>query len=211
VVIVAASKKQAVSRMSELRRLGQKAFGENYVQEALAKMEQLQDLDIEWHFIGPLQSNKSRPVAERFDWMQSADRPKILKRLSQQRPPDLPPLNVCIEVNIDREPQKSGVLPEQALELAELAAELPGIHLRGLMAIPLPPGSHHDPSDSYRRVRDLFEELRGQGIPMDTLSMGMSGDLEKAIMHGSTMVRIGTDLLGPRPEDHPEPSDEVDE
>jgi pyridoxal phosphate enzyme (YggS family) len=199
VTLLAVSKKHPAGRVRDLHALGQRSFGENYVQEALAKQAQLEDLDIEWHFIGPLQSNKTREAAGHFDWVQSADREKIVRRLAAQRPADLPMLNVCIEVNIDREPQKSGVLPEDVAALAHLAQELPRVRLRGLMAIPRMADDSHDPGDSYRRMRDLYGDLLEAGIEMDTLSMGMSADLESAIAHGSTMVRIGTDLLGPRP------------
>ena len=199
--LLAVSKKHSAARIRQLYGLGQRAFGENYAQEALAKQDQLSDLDIEWHFIGPMQSNKTREVAGHFDWVQSADREKVLRRLSDQRPADAPPLNVCIQVNIDREPQKAGVLPEETAPLAEFAASLPGLRLRGLMAIPLAASPGHDPTDSYRRMRELFETLRAGGIVLDTLSMGMSADLEQAIGQGSTMVRIGTDLLGPRTAD----------
>jgi len=199
--LLAVSKKHTADRIRDLHALGQGAFGENYVQEALAKQALLPDLDIEWHFIGPLQSNKTREAAEHFDWVQSADREKILRRLSAQRPADLPKLNVCIQVNIDREPQKAGALPEETAALARLARELPNISLRGLMTIPHIAGEHHDPSDSYRRMRELYAQMLDAGIEMDTLSMGMSDDLASAIAHGSTMVRVGTDLLGPRPAD----------
>jgi len=199
--LLAVSKRQPPERIRALNALGQRSFGENYVQEALAKQGQLGDLDIEWHFIGPLQSNKTREAAEHFDWVQSADREKILRRLSAQRPPGLPKLNVCIQVNIDREPQKAGVLPENAADLADLARGLPGLRLRGLMAIPRMGAEAYDTADSYRRMRELFVELLESGNEMDTLSMGMSADLESAIENGSTMVRIGTDLLGPRPAD----------
>ena len=199
VTLLAVSKKHSAGRIRDLHALGQRSFGENYVQEALAKREELRDLDIEWHFIGPLQSNKTREAAGHFDWVQSADREKIVRRLSAQRPAELPALNVCIEVNIDREPQKSGVLPEDTAALAHLVQELPRIRLRGLMAIPRMADDDHDPGDSYRHMQQLYGELLGSGIDMDTLSMGMSADLESAIANGSTLVRVGTDLLGPRP------------
>jgi pyridoxal phosphate enzyme (YggS family) len=197
--ILAVSKQHPAERIRALHGLGQRAFGENYVQEALAKQARLQDLDLEWHFIGPLQSNKTREVAMHFDWVQSVDRQKVLRRLSEQRPGDLPALSVCIQVNIDREPQKAGVLPESAEELARMAMELPGLRLRGLMSIPHIGSDDFDPGDSYQRMNAMFRSLRAAGLEMDTLSMGMSADLEQAIMHGSTMIRIGTDLLGPRP------------
>jgi pyridoxal phosphate enzyme (YggS family) len=199
VTILAVSKKHSAGRIRSLHGLGQTAFGENYVQEALAKQSQLQDLAIEWHFIGPLQSNKTREVSAHFSWVQSADRIKTIRRLSEQRPGHLPPLNLCIQVNIDREPQKAGVLPEAAGDLARFAADQPGLRLRGLMAIPRMGSEDYDPTDSYRRMRELFRQMQDAGIEMDTLSMGMSADLEPAILQGSTMVRIGTDLLGPRP------------
>jgi len=201
VTILAVSKKHPASRIRQLCGYGQAAFGENYVQEALGKQVQLADLPIEWHFIGPLQSNKTREVAAHFAWVQSVERPKTLRRLSEQRPAELPALNVCIQVNIDREPQKAGVMPEEAGELALLAANQPNIRLRGLMTIPRIAGEDHDPTDSYRRMHQLYRQLQEAGIGMDTLSMGMSGDLEQAILQGSTMVRVGTDLLGPRPDD----------
>ena len=166
-------------------------------------MNDLQDLAIEWHFIGPLQSNKTREVAAHFDWVQSVDREKILRRLSEQRPESLPALNICIQVNIDREPQKAGAMPEHAGELARLVQSLPGLLLRGLMAIPQAAGQEHDPGPSLARMAELFAALRSTELDMDTLSMGMSADLEQAIMHGSTMIRVGTGLLGPRP--GPEP------
>lgn len=198
--MLAVSKRHTVAKIEALHALGQTRFGENYVQEALDKMTQTGGLAIEWHFIGPMQSNKTREVAGHFQWVHSVDRWKIARRLSDQRPDGLPPLNVCLQVNIDREPQKAGVAPEQAAELARQCAELSGIRLRGLMCIPLPPSEDHDPASSYERMLTLFTELKSAGLNLDTLSMGMSADLESAIMHGSTMVRVGTDLFGPRPE-----------
>ncbi|HET6592520.1 MAG TPA: YggS family pyridoxal phosphate-dependent enzyme [Xanthomonadales bacterium] len=203
ITILAVSKKHSADRIRALHALGQPAFGENYVQEALAKQAQLADLDIEWHFIGPLQSNKTREAAAHFAWVQSVDRAKVARRLSEQRPAGLPALNVCLQINIDREPRKAGVLPEDAAELAQLTSDLPNVRLRGLMAIPRMGSEDHDPGDSYRRMNELFNRLRSAGFAMDTLSMGMSADLEAAILEGSTMVRIGTDLLGVRPEDGP--------
>lgn len=197
--MLAVSKKHAADRIRALYALDQTRFGENYVQEALEKMNQLEALAIEWHFIGPMQSNKTREVAEHFQWVHSVDRWKIARRLSDQRPDGMPPLNVCLQVNIDREPQKAGVSPEQAVDLARQCAELSGIRLRGLMCIPRPPSEDHDPADSYERMLKLFNTLKTAGLDLDTLSMGMSADLESAIMHGSTMVRVGTDLFGPRP------------
>jgi len=201
VTVLAVSKQHPARRIRALHGLGQTAFGENYVQEALAKQSQLADLAIEWHFIGPLQSNKTREVSAHFAWVQSADRNKIVRRLSEQRPAHLPRLNLCIQVNIDREPQKAGVLPEAAGDLARFTQGFPNLRLRGLMSIPRMGSDEYDPTDSYRRMHELFGQLRDAGIEMDTLSMGMSADLEPAILQGSTMVRIGTDLLGPRPAD----------
>jgi pyridoxal phosphate enzyme (YggS family) len=200
ITILAVSKKHPAMKIRDLYALGQRAFGENYVQEALAKQAQLDTLEIEWHFIGPLQSNKTREAAIHFAWVQSVDRAKIARRLAEQRPGQLPALNLCIQVNIDQEPQKAGVLPEDAGELARLIQTLPNVRLRGLMAIPRMGSKTYDPSNSYRRMHELFRRLRDSGIDMDTLSMGMSADLEQAILQGSTMLRIGTDLLGPRPD-----------
>jgi len=200
IAILAVSKKHPVELIHALFELGQSSFGENYVQEACAKMEQLPRADIEWHFIGPLQSNKTREVAQHFQWVQSVDRVKILHRLSSQRPASEPDLNICIQVNIDREPQKAGIMPEQVKEFVHAALDLPKLRLRGLMTIPQAASTLHDPSESYMRMEALYLELIEDGTDLDTLSMGMSGDLEAAIMHGSTMIRIGTDLFGPRPD-----------
>jgi pyridoxal phosphate enzyme (YggS family) len=200
VAILAVSKKHPVERIEALNQLGQASFGENYVQEALAKIEYFRSKEICWHFIGPLQSNKTREVAQNFQWVQSVDRIKILRRLSSQRPANLADLNVCIQVNIDREPQKAGVLPEQVGELVDATLSLTGLRLRGLMAIPKAASGLNDPAASYARMNNLFQGLSNGGVELDTLSMGMSADLEAAIMHGSTMVRIGTDLFGPRPD-----------
>ena len=198
VSVVAVSKRHPAARIGDLYELGQRLFGENYVQEALAKQAELRDKNIEWHFIGPLQSNKTREVAQHFHWVQSADRVKTLRRLSDQRPSNLPALNVCIQVNIDTEEQKSGVLPEQVPEMAQYASRLKNLRLRGLMAIPRLAAPGRDVSESYRRMRALYDQLIGDGFQLDTLSMGMSADLEIAIIEGSTMVRVGTDLLGSR-------------
>ncbi|WP_206951206.1 YggS family pyridoxal phosphate-dependent enzyme [Trinickia acidisoli] len=179
---------------------GQRAFGENYVQESLAKIEALADLraQIEWHFIGPLQSNKTRPVAEHFDWVHSVDRLKIAQRLSEQRPDALPPLNVCLQVNVSGEASKSGVAPEDASMLAREIAALPKLRLRGLMSIPEPAADPAAQREPHRTVRQLYETLHAQGLTLDTLSMGMSGDLEAAILEGATIVRIGTAIFGKR-------------
>jgi len=197
--VVAVSKTVPATRLREIFACGQSVFGESYVQEALAKQGQLADLPIEWHFIGPLQSNKTRPVAERFAWVHGVDRLRIAERLNAQRPADLPPLNVCIQVNIDREPTKSGVMPEELTQLALAVAQLPKLQLRGLMAIPAPSDTLAAQRDSFRRLRALFEQLRAEGLPLDTLSMGMSGDLEAAVLEGATLVRVGTAIFGARP------------
>ncbi|ABE29018.1 hypothetical protein DR64_1657 [Paraburkholderia xenovorans LB400] len=179
---------------------GQRAFGENYVQEAITKIEALADLraTIEWHFIGPLQSNKTRPVAEHFDWVHSVDRLKIAQRLSEQRPDNLPPLNVCLQVNISGEASKSGVGIAEAAQVAQAIAALPKLKLRGLMAIPEPAGSIDEQRVPHRQLRELFERLRDGGLALDTLSMGMSSDLEAAVLEGATIVRVGTAIFGAR-------------
>ncbi|MGK0673748.1 MAG: YggS family pyridoxal phosphate-dependent enzyme [Halothiobacillaceae bacterium] len=197
--LVAVSKTVPAARLRKVFACGQRAFGESYVQEALAKQEALADLPIEWHFIGSLQSNKTRPVAERFAWVHSVDRLRIAERLSAQRPADLPPLNVCLQVNIDRETTKSGVAPEDVSDLAQAVARLPRLALRGLMAIPAPTSDPLKQRDSFRHLRALCERLRAEGLPLDTLSMGMSEDLEAAVLEGATLVRVGSAIFGARP------------
>jgi len=199
ITVLAASKGQTASRMAQLYQLGVHRFGENYLQEARGKQRDLAKLPIEWHFIGPVQSNKTLPIALHFDWLQSLARVKILRRLAAQRPSDLPPLNVLLEINIDREPQKSGMLPEQLPELTALIDEFPNIRLRGLMAIPKADAEPDQRRAAYDAMKQLYDELAGSRHGIDTLSMGMSDDLELAIECGSTMVRIGSALLGPRP------------
>ena len=198
ITVLAVSKRHPAARIRQLHKLGLSVFGENYVREAVEKQAQLEDLDLQWHFIGPVQSNKTRELAQYFDWVQSADREKVLRRLSAQRPESLPKLNICIQVNIDRDEQKAGVLPENLEELAHFALGSPNLRLRGLMAIPQQASAHHDPALSYGKMNDLFRSLVSSGISLDTLSMGMSADLEQAIMQGSTMLRIGTGLFGAR-------------
>ncbi len=197
--LLAVSKQQPAEKIRSLYSAGQRDFGENYVREALQKQLQLADLDICWHFIGPLQSNKTREVAENFSWVQSVDREKLLRRLSAQRPETLPPLNVCLQVNVDAEPQKAGAAVADVPGLARLASSLRGLRLRGLMAIPALLRDGRTNPDSLARVAKLYHALRAEGLPLDTLSMGMSADLEVAIQQGSTLVRIGTDLFGARP------------
>lgn len=177
---------------------GQRAFGESYTQEALAKISALPDLDLEWHFIGPLQSNKTKPIAEHFVWVHGVDRAKIAQRLSEQRPADLPPLNICLQVNVSGEASKSGVTPAEIAALAREVATLPHIKLRGLMAIPAPTEDAAQQRAAFRAVRELFEQLNAQGFALDTLSMGMSSDLEAAIQEGATIVRVGSAIFGER-------------
>lgn len=196
--LLAVSKRQTVAAIRQLHAAGQVAFAENYVQEALEKQAQLQDFGLEWHFIGPVQSNKTQEIANTFNWVQSVDREKIASRLSWQRPTGMPKLNVCIQVNIDREDQKSGARPEDVLQLARLTSRLPGLELRGLMAIPRASNTPDQTVESFRDMKRLFDQLQKECPAADTLSMGMSADLELAVLAGSTMVRIGTDLFGPR-------------
>jgi pyridoxal phosphate enzyme (YggS family) len=198
VSLLAVSKRHSPDKIRTFNSLGITSFGENLLQEALEKQKHLTSLELEWHFIGTVQSNKTRSIAENFHWAQSVDRQKILNRLSSQRPDTLGPLNICLQVNIDREPQKAGASPGEILQLAALAEDLGNIRLRGLMAIPRVTRKPAKQHDSFKRVKNLFDELKTAGHEVDTLSMGMSSDLEIAIAEGSTMVRIGTDLLGKR-------------
>jgi pyridoxal phosphate enzyme (YggS family) len=198
VSLLAVSKWHPAEKIVELSKLGVLSFGENHLQEALQKQRELANLDLQWHFIGTLQSNKTRAIAEHFQWVQSVDRQKTLKRLSDQRPANLEPLNVCLQVNIDLEPQKAGAMPDEILQLAEFARGLGNIKLRGLMSIPRVTTDLSAQHESFRKVKALFESLRLAGHDIDTLSMGMSSDLEIAIAEGSTMVRVGTDLFGKR-------------
>ncbi|WP_046166951.1 YggS family pyridoxal phosphate-dependent enzyme [Chromobacterium vaccinii] len=181
---------------------GQRAFGENYVQELQQKCEALAGLDIEWHFIGPLQSNKTRVVAERAHWAHSIDRLKIAERLSAQRPDVLPPLNVCVQVNVSGEDSKSGCAPEEAAALARAAAALPGLRLRGLMCIPEPTQDAARLAAQFARLRGLLRQLNAEGLALDTLSMGMSADLEAAVAEGATLVRVGSAIFGQRDYQH---------
>ncbi len=199
VSLLAVSKTWPAASLRDAAAAGQTAFGENYVQEALGKITALDGLGLEWHFIGPLQSNKTRSVAENFDWVHSVDRLKIAERLAAQRPPQRPPLNLCLQVNVSGEDSKSGCAPGEAPGLAAAIGQLPGVTLKGLMAIP-------EPSDDVALQRRRFAMLRGlldainaaQGTTLDTLSMGMSDDLEAAIMEGATIVRVGTAIFGQR-------------
>ena len=196
--MLAVSKWHPAEKITALNKLGVLSFGENHVQEALQKQRILADLEIQWHFIGTLQSNKTRAIAENFQWVQSVDRQKTLERLAVQRPGSMGPLNVCLQVNIDLEPQKAGAQPEEVSRLAALARGLENIKLRGLMAIPRVSTDPAEQHASFHKVKALFETLKKEGHDIDTLSMGMSSDLEIAISEGSTMVRIGTDLFGDR-------------
>lgn len=198
VALLAVSKTRSANEVSQAYECGLTRFGENYLQEALDKQVELTDLPLEWHFIGPIQSNKTRSIAENFDWVHSLDRAKIAQRLSHQRPAELPPLQVCIQVNIDDENTKSGVHPDELFALADIIKELPQLHLRGLMCIPAPADTLEAQRQPLRQLRALYDELNSQGHALDTLSMGMSDDLEAAIYEGSTLVRIGTALFGPR-------------
>lgn len=200
VTLLAVSKTFPAVTVRDAFHAGQRWFGENYVQEALDKIAELADLraQITWHLIGPLQSNKTRVVAEHFDWVQSVDRLKIAQRLSEQRPAHLPPLQVCIQVNTSGEDSKSGVAPSEALALAQAVAALPRLQLRGVMALPAPSPDPALQAAALAQVRVVFEQLRAAGLPLDVLSMGMSADLEAAVAQGSTMVRVGTALFGQR-------------
>ncbi|MCA1977834.1 MAG: YggS family pyridoxal phosphate-dependent enzyme [Thiobacillus sp.] len=202
VQLLAVSKTFPAAAVRAMAACGQRAFGENYVQEALEKMAALADLPLEWHFIGPLQSNKTRLVAENFAWVHSVDRLKIAERLSAQRPPGLPPLSVCIEVNVSGEASKGGVAPAGLPVLAAAVGSLPGLKLRGLMAIPAPSDNPVSQRAAFHRVRVLFDDLVARGHALDTLSMGMSADLEAAILEGATLVRVGTALFGSRNPQH---------
>jgi pyridoxal phosphate enzyme (YggS family) len=196
--LLAVSKTFPATAIREAWEAGQRCFGESYVQEAVAKMDSLADLPIEWHFIGPLQSNKTRAVAERFQWVHGVERLKIAQRLSQQRPGWLPPLQVCIQVNVSGEASKHGVPPGEALDLARRVAGLPNLRLRGFMAIPEPSPDPAIRLARFRCLADLLGQARGAGLELDTLSMGMSADLETAIAAGSTLVRVGTAIFGTR-------------
>jgi pyridoxal phosphate enzyme (YggS family) len=198
VTLLAVSKTFDAQAVREAFDAGQRAFGENYVQEALAKIERLSDLQIEWHLIGPLQTNKTRAVAEAFDWVHSVDRLKIAQRLSEQRPSQLPPLNLCLQVNISGETSKSGLAPAEVAEVARAVAALPRVRLRGLMAIPEPAGDFAAQRAPHRALHELFDSLNRDGLALDTLSIGMSADLEAAIAEGATLVRVGTAIFGAR-------------
>ncbi|MCU0942016.1 MAG: YggS family pyridoxal phosphate-dependent enzyme [Hydrogenophaga sp.] len=203
VTLLAVSKTFGPDAVRQAHAAGQTAFGENYVQEGIEKIAQvaatLPREAIEWHCIGPLQSNKTRVVAEQFDWVQSVDRIKIAQRLSEQRPPGLPPLNVCLQVNVDGGANKSGVVPVDLPALADAVAALPGLRLRGVMGIPEPMPDFEAQKAVFLKVRAAYDDLRARGHALDTLSMGMSDDLEAAVAAGSTLVRVGRAVFGHRP------------
>jgi pyridoxal phosphate enzyme (YggS family) len=198
VTLVAVTKAQTAETVRLAATAGVTDFGENYVQEATAKMDRLAELPLRWHFIGGIQSNKTRIIAERFDWVHSVDRLSIARRLSEQRPFHAPPLNLCIQVELVPEPNKGGVEPGAVRQLAAAAAELPRVCLRGLMCVPPPQPNPDAERALFARLRILQEELNANGHKLDTLSMGMSGDFESAIAEGATLVRIGTALFGSR-------------
>ncbi len=196
--LLAVSKTFSADAIRQAHAAGQFSFGESYVQEALPKLAELAELALEWHFIGPLQSNKTRPVAENFHGVHGIDREKVARRLAEQRPGHVPPLNVCIQVNVSGESSKGGAAPQEALALANTVSSLPNIHLRGFMAIPEPTQDVSLQRKRFRILAELLEQGRCMGLPLDTLSMGMSADLEAAIMEGATIVRVGTAIFGTR-------------
>ena len=196
--LLAVSKTFGADAVLQAYAAGQTAFGENYIQEAVQKILALRHVPLQWHCIGPIQSNKSRLVAENFDWVHTIDRLKIAQRLSEQRPALLPPLNVCIQVNIDGGANKAGVAPQDALALAQAVAQLPHVRLRGLMSIPEPTLDFAAAFAVHQQAKNLFDALNNAGLALDTLSMGMTSDLEAAISAGSTMVRVGTAIFGAR-------------
>lgn len=196
--LLAVSKRAPASAVREAYKHGQHAFGENFVQEALDKMHELRDLPLEWHFIGPIQSNKTRPIAENFSWVHSIDRLKVAERISEQRPAALPPLNVCLQINVSGETSKGGVTEGEALAMARAIAILPRLKLRGLMAIPAPAEDLSAQRAPFVKMRELLAKLNQSGLNLDTLSMGMSHDLTAAIMEGATIVRVGTAIFGSR-------------
>lgn len=198
VKLLAVSKTMPAQAVREAYAAGQLAFGENYIQEGVDKIAALADLPLEWHCIGPIQSNKTKLVAENFAWVHSIDRLKIAERLSAQRPANLPALQICLQVNVDGGSNKSGVAPAELLELAQAVAQLPQLQLRGIMTIPEPAENEAAARAVHRQAKDLFDGLKAAGLSVDTLSMGMTGDLEAAVAEGSTCVRVGTAIFGQR-------------
>ncbi|MGD9108163.1 MAG: YggS family pyridoxal phosphate-dependent enzyme [Gammaproteobacteria bacterium] len=198
VTLVAASKTRSVAEIAEAIKHGQMHFGENYLQEALPKIKALKNQNIIWHFIGPIQSNKTKLIAENFAWVETIEREKIAQRLNDQRPKNLPPLNVCIEVNLSEEATKSGVGQDEILPLAKKIKTMPHLKLRGLMSIPAPSHNFNEQRKVFHRLARALQQLNQQGFNLDTLSMGMSDDFEAAIAEGATIVRIGSAIFGPR-------------
>ena len=196
--LLAVSKTKPASDILAAYRAGQRAFGENYLQDALPKIQALRDTDIDWHFIGRIQSNKTAEISRYFQWVHGLDRLKHAERLSRQRPEQLPPLQVCIQVNLSGEASKGGVVPQDLAALATAVARMPRLRLRGLMTLPDPDASTRIQRETFATLRGLLDELRADGLELDTLSMGMSADMEAAIAEGSTIVRIGTDIFGRR-------------
>jgi pyridoxal phosphate enzyme (YggS family) len=198
ICLVAVSKTRSVQEIRTVAALGQLHFGENYVQESVDKIAEITDIELVWHFIGPIQKNKTKLIAENFSWVHSVDRDSVAIRLNNQRPPTLPALNICLQINIDNEDSKSGITPAELLPLAETIQQLPNLKLRGLMAIPSASLEFDQQSTAFQKMAHLLAELKQHGMKVDTLSMGMSNDYEAAIACGSTMVRIGTAIFGPR-------------
>ncbi|MBD3610564.1 MAG: YggS family pyridoxal phosphate-dependent enzyme [Gammaproteobacteria bacterium] len=198
VQLLAVSKTKPVEDLLAAIAAEQTRFGENYLQEALEKISALKGQPLEWHFIGPIQSNKTRPIAENFTWVHSVDRLKIAQRLNDQRPQHLPPLNICLQVNVDNEASKSGFNLDELSQVAKEIAALPRLNLRGLMCIPATRSEFEQQRKPFAQLRQAMEQLQQQGLKLDTLSMGMSGDLEAAVAEGATFVRIGTDIFGAR-------------
>lgn len=198
VALLAVSKTKPAALIEAASAAGQRCFGENYAQEAVEKAEALKHLNLEWHFIGPIQSNKTRSLATHMDWIHTVEREKIARRLNDQRPDDMAPLNICLQVNISGEASKAGILSTEVLTLADAISALPKLRLRGLMAIPAPSEGIDAQRRPFKALKDIWDELKGTYPELDTLSMGMSGDLEAAVLEGATIVRIGTDLFGER-------------
>ncbi len=198
ICLIAVSKTRSVKEIRALAVHGQIHFGENYVQESIDKIAEITDIELVWHFIGPIQKNKTKLIAENFSWVHSIDRESVATRLSNQRPPNLPALNICLQINIDNEDSKSGISPTELLPLAKTIQQLPNLKLRGLMAIPSASHEFDQQTAAFQKMANLLAELKQNGFDVDTLSMGMSNDYEAAIACGSTMVRIGTAIFGPR-------------
>jgi len=196
--LLAVSKTKPVSAIHEAIAAGQKSFGENYLDEAIEKIQLINDPQVSWHFIGAIQSRKTTDIARHFDWAHGVDREKIATRLSAQRPAELPPLNICLQINIDNESTKAGISPEDTITLANICSDMPGIKLRGLMAIPAPRENLAAQREVFQRLGEIFDSVKSVHPTLDTLSIGMSGDLEAAIAEGATIVRIGTAIFGSR-------------